>query len=161
MAVNATQTLTYTGASVNAQTVTVGGKVYTHATAYANTDGLVVVGATAAAAAQNVCDAINNTPSALGVTVGAVNTLNAQVRCISTPAQIAAGLVVVQAKLAGTIGNLVVSTETDTNSSWGAATLAGGTGDLAVELAAALSMMQMPASVMQLLKDTTGDPAAG
>lgn len=145
MAANAVQTLTFAANAIAAETVTVGGKVYTWFAAYANTDGLVVVGATAAASAQNLYDAINNTPAALGVTVGAVNTLNAQVRASA----VTATTVVVQAKIGGTIGNLVVSTETMTQGSWGAATLAGGTGDAVAEM----SLMQPNSALTQALRN--------
>lgn len=145
MAVNAVQTLTLAGNAVAAETVTVGGKVYTWAAAYANTDGLVVVGASAAASAQNLFDAINNTPSALGVTVGAINALNAQVRATA----VTATTVVVQSKIGGTIGNLIVSTEAMTNASWGAGTLAGGTGDAVAEAL----LLQPNAAISQILRN--------
>lgn len=156
MAVNAVQTLTWSGASVNTETVTVGGKVYTFATAYANTDGLIVVGATAAIAAQSLYDAINLTPAALGVTVGAVTVANAQVRASA----VTATTTVVQAVVPGTMGNLIVSTETCTNAAFGAATLAGGTGSAAVDLQNIINTMQMPAGVMQALRELCYDPAA-
>lgn len=145
MAVNATQTLTFAANAVAAETVTVGGKVYTWQAAYANTDGLVVVGATAAASAQNLFDAINNTPSALGVTVGAVNTPNTQVRASA----VTATTVVVQSKIGGTIGNLIVSTETMTQGSFGAGNLAGGTGDAIAEAL----LMQPNAAISQQLRN--------
>ena len=145
MAVNAVQTLTFAANAIAAETVTVGGKVYTWAAAYANTDGLVVVGATAAASAQNLFDAINNTPAALGVTVGAVNTLNTQVRALS----VTATTVVVQSKIGGTIGNLIGSTETMTQGSFGAATLAGGTGDAVAEIL----LMQPNAAISQAVRN--------
>lgn len=145
MAVNAVQTLTFAANAVAAETVTVGGKVYTWFAAYANTDGLVVIGATAAASAQNLFDAINNTPSALGVTVGAVNTLNTQVRASA----VTATTVVVQSKIGGTIGNLIVSTEAMTQGSWGAGNLAGGTGDAIAEAL----LMQPNAALSQQLRN--------
>lgn len=145
MAVNATQTLTFAANAIASETVTVGGKVYTWFAAYANTDGLVVVGATAAASAQNLFDAINNTPSALGVTVGAINTLNTQVRASA----VTATTVVVQSKIGGTIGNLIVSTEAMTQGSWGAGNLAGGTGDAVAEI----SLMQPNAAILQAIRN--------
>jgi len=155
-AVNAVVTLTFAANAIAAETVTIGGKVYTWAAAYANTDGLVVVGGTAAASAQNLFDAINLTPSALGVTVGAVTTLNAQVRAIT----VTATTVVFQSKIPGTIGNLIPSTETMTQGSFGTATLISGTGDAAFDLLTILNTMQMSAGVAQALRELAFDPAS-
>lgn len=155
--VNATQTLTFAANAADAETVTVGGQVYTWETGALDASGKVLVGASAAASAQNLFDAINGTGSP-GVQYHASTPLNAQVRAIS----VTATTVVVQAKLGGTIGNLIASTEAMANGSWGAANLAGGTGDLALDIKNFIlsSGAQMSSDVAQFLREIAYDPAS-
>lgn len=155
--VNATQILTFAGQAVANETVTVGGKVYTWKASVTTTDGEVLIGGTVGASAQNLFDAINLTGTP-GTQYGSNTTLNAQVRAKAVDAT----TVTVQAKLGGTIGNLIVSTETMTVGSWGAGTLAGGTGDLGLDIRNFIlsSGAQMAADVLQFLREIAYDPAS-
>lgn len=154
-AVNAVVTLTFAANAVAAEAVTVGGVTYTWAASVgaANT---VVVGGTAAISAQNLFDAINATASALGITVGTGTVANPQVRASA----VTATTVVVQAKIPGTVGNLIPSTETMTQGSFGTATLIGGTGDASADIVAVLSTMQPNSAVAQALRELAFDPAS-
>lgn len=155
-AVNASQTLTFAGNAVANETVVVGGVTYTWKAAVGATANEVLVGATAADSAQNLYDAINATASASGVTFGSSTVVNPQVRASA----VTATTVVVQAKLPGSVGNLIPSTETMTAGSWGAATLAGGSGDLAADMQTFVSANQLNAAVDQQLREWCYAPAA-
>lgn len=122
--VHASGTLTASGVFTNTQTVVVGGKTYTTQTSLTDVDGNVAIGASAAVTLQNLYDAINLTGTA-GTQYAASMTLNAQVKATA----VTATTLVVKAKIPGTIGNLIASTETQTNAAWGGANLASGTGD--------------------------------
>ena len=153
--VNASGTLTFAGQAVAAETVVVGGQTYTWRASLA-ASGDVLIGASAAASAQNLFDAINGTGTP-GTQYHASTPLNSQVRASA----VTATTVVVQSKIGGTIGNLIASTETMTQRSWGGATLAGGSGDQAADLKALLqsSGAQMSAQVAQALAEIVFDPA--
>lgn len=147
--VAAVQTLTSSGVFTDTQTVVVGGKTYTTQTTLTNVDGNVHIGASAAVTLQNLMDAINLT-GVPGTQYAAAMTRNAQVRATA----VTATTLVVQSKVSGTVGNLIPSTETQTNASWGAATLAGGTGDSGQAVQDILNTEQPNASVSQLLRQT-------
>lgn len=120
-AAKATGTLTSTGNFTNDQTVTVGGKVYTFKSTLTNTNGNVLIGADRTASHANLKAAIN-LESGAGTTYAAATTINANVTATSADAT----TTVVEAKVAGTAGNSIASTSTQSNAAWGAATLAGG-----------------------------------
>lgn len=145
-------TLTSTGAFLNTETVTIGGKVYTFQTVLTNVDGNVLIGANQTASHQNLMDAVNLNPAAglAGTTYAAAMTKNAQVRATSATGT----TTIFQSKVSGTIGNLIPSTETLTNASFGAATLTAGTGDAGQAIADILLTEQPNSSVAQLLKQT-------
>lgn len=155
-AVNASQTLTLTGNAVAAETVVVGGVTYTWRASVSTTANEVLVGASAAASAQNLYDAINATAAQSGVTFGSLTVVNPEVRASA----VTATTVVVQAKLPGSVGNHIPSTETMTNASWGAAVLAGGSGDLAADMLTFIAAHQLNADVIQQLSEWCHDPAA-
>lgn len=119
----ASGTLTLTGNAVAGETVTVGTQVYTWVAALtaSNTFGEVVVGASAAASIDNLIAAINAATGG-GTTYGSDTTINQDV----TASDGAGTSMNVSAKLSGTAGNSIVTTETMTNASWGGATLSGG-----------------------------------
>src|SRR5687768_12652640 len=119
---HAAGTLTAAGTFSNTQTVVVGGKTYTTQTTLTNVDGNVAIGANAAATLQNLYDAINLTGTP-GTQYAAAMTANELVKATAVDAT----TLTVAAKVPGEIGNLIASTETQTNASWGAAVLAGGT----------------------------------
>lgn len=132
--VHATGTLTAVDVFIDTETVVVGGKTYTTQTTLTNVDGNVLVGASAAATLQNLFDAINLTGTP-GTQYAAAMTLNAHV--VATA--VTATTLVVKSKVSGSIGNLIASTETQTNASWGGAVLASGSGSLYDDLRTLLS----------------------
>lgn len=146
----ATGTLTSTGVFTDTQTVIVGGKTYTFQTSLTDTDGNVLIGADAAASHQNLLDAINLTGTA-GTQYAASMTINAEVRCTA----VTATTNVVVAKTAGSVGNLIASTETQTNASWGAALLAAGAGNTEDYIVSLLDLSQVNADLQLHLKKLT------
>src|SRR6266550_4235336 len=152
----AVKTLTFSGNAVAAETVTLGTQVYTWRASVTTTANEVLVGATAAASAQNLFDAINLTPAGSGVTYGSLTTKNAFVRASA----VTATTVVVQAKAGGVIGNLITSTESMTNGAFGAAVLAGGAGDPSLAIQEILAAGQVNSDVAQSLRELCNDPAA-
>jgi hypothetical protein len=144
---HAVGTLTSTGVFSDTQTVTIGGKVYTTQTTLTNVDGNVLIGASAAATLQNLFDAINlsGTP---GTQYATLMTVNPHCRATSNDAT----TLVVASKVPGAGGNYVPTTETQTNASWGATTLAGGTGSMAVAIEEIKAGAQMNAEVEQMLR---------
>lgn len=155
-AVNAVVTLTFAGNAVAAETVVVGGVTYTWRASVTTTANEVLVGGTAAASAQNLFDATNLTPAGSGVTYGSLTVVNPQVRASA----VTATTVVFQAKIPGTVGNLIPSTETMTVGSFGTATLIGGTGDASADVVAILNTMQPNSAVAQALRELAFDPAS-
>lgn len=118
--VAATGTLTLTGNAVANETVTIGGQVYTFKAAL-TASNQILIGAAATDTLDNLIAAINGAAGA-GSTYGTGTIQN-----IFVSAAAGAGdTMVVTARTSGAIGNAVATTETLTNGSWGAATLAGG-----------------------------------
>lgn len=143
-------TLTASGVFTDTQTVVVGGKTYTTQTTLTNSDGNVLIGASAAATLQNLYDAINlsGTP---GTQYAAAMTANTRVRAT----RVTATTLVVTALTPGEVGNLIASTETQTNAAWGAATLASGAGNVSAYIDALLASCQVNAEVIAHLKKLT------
>ena len=154
--VHAVGTLTAAGVFTDTQTVVVGSKTYTTQTTLTNVDGNVFIGADASATLQNLFDAINLTGTP-GTQYAAAMTLNANVVATAKTAT----TLVVKSKVPGAIGNLIASTETQTNASWGAATLAGGTGSLYDDLRTLLATREpgQGAGISQAIIDMI-DPQA-
>lgn len=123
-AVKATQTLTNDagGDVADTQTVAVGGKTYVLQTSLTNVDGHVKIGASVTATLLNLLHAINASGGTVGTDYATLMTANANVDAISSNAT----TLVVRAKVAGTAGNAIASTETADHYTWGAATLTGG-----------------------------------
>lgn len=121
----ATGTLTLTANAGNTETVTINAKVYTFQTVLTDTDGNVLIGATASDSIDNLIAAIN-LASGGGTTYAASTTVHPTVS-----AAVGAGdTMVATAKSphsTGTGGNLLTTTEGLANGSWAAATLLGGT----------------------------------
>lgn len=115
----ATGTLSWSGTSTNTQIVTIDTKVYTTLSTLTTADGAVLAG-TAAATAINLGNAINLGPGR-GVTYGLLTTRHPTV--VNTTV---GSTNVVTANIPGTAGNSIVTTDTQTNAMWGAATLAAG-----------------------------------
>jgi hypothetical protein len=132
----ATGTLTLTANAANGDTVTTGTKTYTFQTVLTNVDGNVLIGASASDSIDNLIAAIN-LGAGSGTLYAAATTANGFVSA-------AAGVgdtMVASALSAGTAGNLIATTETGANMSWGAATLTGGAGDVNV-----LTAPQLPSN---------------
>ena len=125
-AVFATGTLTNATNFLDTETVTIGSKVYTFQTALTNVDGNIQIGATVADSHANLAAAINLDVGA-GTDYAAATTIHPTVSATDT-----ATTTVVTAKVAGTAGNAIATTETASTGSWGAATLTGGAGDVVI-----------------------------
>lgn len=107
----------------NNDTVTIDTKVYTFKTTLTNTEGEVLIGGSAAAALDNLKSAINHS-SGFGSTyycAVAHPTVAATTNTATTQ--------VVRARVIGTAGNSIATTETSSHLSWGGATLTSGTSD--------------------------------
>lgn len=139
-------TLTASGTFTDTQTVVVGGKTYTTQTTLTNVDGNVLIGADAAATLQNLYDAINLTGTA-GTQYAAAMTANTRVKATA----VTATTLVVRALTPGEVGNLIASTETQTNAAWGAATLASGAGNFTAWVAALEAGTQINSEVLAAL----------
>lgn len=156
--VNASGTLTFAGNAVAAETVIIGSVTYTWRASVTTTANEVLVGASAAASAQNLYDAINLTAGLGGVTYGSLTTKHPSARASA----VTATTVVVQSKVGGVIGNLINTTETMTVGSFGGALLTGGTGDQAEDIRLLLSSSgaQIASDVQQALREIAFDPAS-
>lgn len=127
-------TLTSSGNFTDTQTVTIGSKVYTFQTTLTNVDGNVLIGADRTASHANLKAAINLEAGA-GTTYATAMTLHPTVTATSATAT----TTVVAAKIPGTVGNAIATTETQTNASWGGSTLASGVDPTAGETTTALN----------------------
>jgi hypothetical protein len=138
-------TLTFTGQPLNTETVVIAGKTYTFQTTLTNVDGNVLIGASAAASITNLQAAINLGAGA-GTLYATAMTVNPEARVQS----VTATTLVVESKTPGTVGNRIPTTETLTNGSWGAATLASGTGDISTAIREARQQAQANAEILQI-----------
>lgn len=117
----ATGILTLTGQPLDTETVTIDTKIYTFQTVLTNVNGNVLIGASASDSIDNLVNAIILGPGA-GSEYAALTILH-------PTAMAAAGAgdtMDTSARLAGTLGNSIATTETLTNGSWAAVTLLGG-----------------------------------
>jgi hypothetical protein len=126
--VAASQRLVATGPSLsNGDTCTLGTKTYTFQTTLTDVDGNVALGSTYTESLANLAAAINLGEGA-GTAYAASMTLNDDAYAVLT----AADIMWAYAKLGGTSGNSIASTETSSNLAWNGTTLTGGVdGDLA------------------------------
>lgn len=143
-------TLTAADVLADTETVTIGAKTYTFEATLTNVDGHVLVGADEAETLANLKAAINLEAGA-GTLYAAATTEHPLVTAISSDAT----TLVVRAKVDGVIGNQIATTEACADASWGAATLASGTGDSVSTLRALAD--QAPAWLRQAIIDLT-DP---
>ena len=146
----ATGVLTASGVFTDTQTVVVGGKTYTTQTTLTNVDGNVYKGANAAAGLQNLYDAINLTGTP-GTQYAAAMTANTRVAATG----VTATTLTVKALTPGEVGNLIASTETQTNAAWGAAVLQNGAGTVNDWATSAIANSQLNADAMRMLKTLT------
>jgi hypothetical protein len=127
--VKATSVLTASSQPNDGDTVTTGTKTYTFKTSLTDTDGYVLIGATASDSLDNLIAAITlDTP--IGGRYAASTTANTFVTATAG----AGDTVDVEALLGGTQGNLIATTENTSAArlSWTGTTLSGGTGDVVV-----------------------------
>lgn len=121
--VKATGVLTATANFANAETVTIGTKVYTFQTVLTNVNGNVKIGANLTASLLNLLRAINNLGGTPGTDYADSNEAHTSVSATASNAT----TVSLRALTGGTAGNSIATTETCANASFGAATLSGGT----------------------------------
>jgi len=132
--VRALQTLTFTGQPLNTETVTLDTKVYTFQTALTDVDGNVLIGASAEASIENLVAAIMLDETPAGVGAGTAYAASMTLHPTAIAVKGSATTLVATAKSGGTSGNSIVTTETLTNASWGAGTMAGGVaGDVTID----------------------------
>jgi hypothetical protein len=110
----ATQALTFTNQPADGETFTVGATAYTFRAA-ADADYEITIGANLAATIVNAAAVVNGTDA---------NTTPAHANVVATATS--GTVLTVTAKVAGTAANAYATTETITNASFGAATMAGG-----------------------------------
>lgn len=113
--------LTITGQPSNGQQFTVGSKTYTMQTALTNVDGNIFIGATTSATTLNILSALTLGAGA-GTRYAAATTAHPSVDFASD----GGNNISLIAKTAGAAGNLIVTTENLSNSSFTGAILAGG-----------------------------------
>ena len=121
VSVHASGTVTFSGLPTAAQTVTVGSRVYTWASAL-TASNQVKIGATAAACAFNLAHAILAVPASAGTLFGTGTVAHETV----TAAEPGAAIVTVTAKIPGVGGNAIALSETSSNVAVSGATLTGG-----------------------------------
>lgn len=126
--VKATGTLTLSANPANDDDFTIGTRVYTFKTVLTGAADEILIGANAAATVVNIVSAISATAGA-GTTYGLGTTVNTDVSAVDG----AGDTVDFTALAAGLAGNAVATTENGANTSFGAATLTGGT-DAVVEV---------------------------
>jgi hypothetical protein len=112
---------TLSGSLVDADTVTIGGKVYTLQASLTNVNGHVKIGATDADTLANLAAAIN-LDGVAGTDYAAATTKSTTVEAESD----ATHLYVTALSAVAATGNAVTTTDTSTGAAWGGATLAGG-----------------------------------
>lgn len=127
-------------------TVTIGNKTYTFKTALTPTEGQVLIGVSAAVALDNLKAAVNHT-----------GTPDTDYKCAAAHTQVEATTNTNTTQLfvaldAGTAGNALVTTEAGTHTSFGAATLTGGTdptveGEVKIGVSAATCLDNLKAAV--------------
>lgn len=149
LAVRASQTLTSSGTNVSdADTCTIGSKVYTFQTSLTNVDGNVKIGASASATLDNLKAAIN-LGSGAGTTYATAMTLHPSARATTKTST----TLVVKAKVPGVAGNLINTSKSAATLSWGSTVMASGAGDPAVDLAELTSGLQLNADAAQRIAD--------
>lgn len=136
-----TLTITSTDNAVDAETVTIGTRVYTFEDTLTNVNGNIKIGADKAATLANLAHAINGSGGTPGTDYALANVAHPDVTAtVASP-------MVVTAKRTGYAGNAIATTETMTHGSWGAATLAGGQADIVVTETTLVAEASPPAAM--------------
>jgi hypothetical protein len=149
--VYASGTLTSTGVQVTANdTVTIGGVTYTFKASVTTTANEVKIGADAAGSLANLKAAINASDPTVHGSLTVVNPHVVATTLTSTTLKVVS-------KVPGAIGNFIATTEVAATLSWGAATLASGSGSVATAISELLAGGQINADVEQTLRSMDGD----
>lgn len=151
-AVKASGTLTSTGtAPSNNDTVTIDSQTYTFKTSLtaSTTANEVLIGANAAASLTNLKAAINGAAGG-GTQYGSLTTAHATVDA----GTLTATTLALTAKLAGTAGNSIATTEASSQLSFGEATLSGGTAQTVANVQADIRA-NTPYPVYETLQERT------
>lgn len=119
--VAATGTLTFSGQPLDTETVTIGSVTYTFQTVLTAVANNVLIGADAGESIDNLRAAVNQ-EAGEGTIYGTGTVFNPDIFGSILPGS----LMLATARVAGTAGNSLATTETLTNGSWGGATLSGG-----------------------------------
>jgi hypothetical protein len=117
----ATGTLTLAGVPANLDLIVIGSMSYSMRTTVTG-PYQVKIGASAAATATNIINAINNSGGTVGTDYGSGAAAHPYVTAVTG----GAGIVTVNSIYYGTAGNGLATTEDSTQMSWGAVSLAGG-----------------------------------
>jgi len=123
----ATGVLTLSANVSNGDQVLIDAKTYTFETFPTNVDGNVLIGATASDSIDNLIAAIT-----LGAGAGSLYAAAMTLHPTVTAAAGAGDTMDATAKLSGTAGNTIATTETSATASWATATLLGGAGDIVI-----------------------------
>jgi len=142
----AVTTLTSSGVFLNTETVTIGGKVYTAQTALTNVDGNFLIGANQTASHLNLLSAVN-LGAGVGTTYALAMTANQQVIATSSTGT----TTVFGARIKGSTGNQIATTETLTNASFTSTVMASGSGDASALLNLIRTESQSKADELQAL----------
>ena len=156
----ATALLTLTDNFDTTETCVVGGKTYTINDTVGTTDGSVDTGTNAENTLKNLAAAINLQPTGGSTGVADADyasgmTINTEVHA-DIPA-LTATTMLVRAKTPGTVGNLIVATETHGEGSWDNAVLSGGAGHIEGWADSLMDLNQINAEVIQELLKLTPD----
>lgn len=138
-------TLSATANFADTETVVIGSKTYTFQATLTNVDGNVQLGGDLATSIQNLYDAINLTGTP-GTQYAAAMTIHPTVSATGSTGT----SLTVTAKLGGTQGNLIATTTTGANASWGGTTLSGGAGDIVV-----LQLSELPSNTTAAIGSVT------
>lgn len=131
--------LTAIGQPGDTEIVTIGAKVYTFQTVLTNVDGHVLIGGTPSDSLDNLIAAIN-LGAGSGTTYAALTTANAAGVTASAGAGDTMNLV---AKVPGTAGNAIVTTDNSGNLAWTGLVLAGGAASVTCVITEVVSGTQM------------------
>lgn len=142
--VAATGTLTFSADPAATDVVTVAGVAYTYVATPATAND-IDVGATRAASIANLVAAINGSGSASATTYGDGTVANPHVTAVDN----GDNTVTITARVAGSIGNFITTTTSETDITFGAAVLASGSGNLATFLEELVSLNQMNSEVIR------------
>lgn len=153
---NASNVLSAIGNAANNDTVTIGTTTYTFKTALTGAANEVFIGASVSASLSNLASAVNGTAGA-GVAYGVGTVANADATAVA-----GASTVTFTAKIAGTGGNAIVSTEVSANMGFSSGvTFAGGAGSAGLTTAAAAQAALVTInSAIQSVANTRGNLGA-